>query len=104
MNTILISVVLLGVLGIAIGLLLGVAGKFFAVEVDERVDQVRECLPGNNCGGCGYAGCDAVAAAIVNGEAEITVCPVCRKDRGYSRCRGRSWRENGSQSALRRDM
>ena len=53
MNTILISVVLLGVLGIAIGLLLGVAGKFFAVEVDERVDQVRECLPGNNCGGCG---------------------------------------------------
>ena len=50
MNTILISMVLLGVLGIAIGLLLGVAGKFFAVEVDERVEQVRECLPGNNCG------------------------------------------------------
>ncbi len=30
MNTIIISVVLLGVLGIAIGLLLGVAGKFFS--------------------------------------------------------------------------
>lgn len=76
MNTILISMVLLGVLGIAIGLLLGVAGKFFAVEVDERVEQVRECLPGNNCGGCGYAGCDALAEAIVAGKAEVNGCPV----------------------------
>ena len=107
MNTILISVVLLGVLGIAIGLLLGVAGKFFAVEVDERVDQVRECLPGNNCGGCGFPGCDGLAEAIVSGSAEVMSCrrgARCGKDRGYSRCRGRSWRENGSQSALRRDM
>ena len=76
MNTILISVVLLGVLGIAIGLLLGVAGKFFAVEVDERVDQVRECLPGNNCGGCGFPGCDGLAEAIVSGSAEVNGCPV----------------------------
>ena len=76
MNTILISMVLLGVLGIAIGLLLGVAGKFFAVEVDERVEQVRECLPGNNCGGCGYAGCDALAKAIAAGEAPVNACPV----------------------------
>ena len=41
-------------LGILIGILLGVAGKVFAVETDERVEKVRECLPGNNCGGCGY--------------------------------------------------
>ncbi len=72
MNTIIISVVLLGVLGIAIGLLLGVAGKFFAVEVDERVDLVRECLPGNNCGGCGFPGCDGLAG----GDAEVNGCPV----------------------------
>ncbi len=76
MNTIILSIVLLGVLGIAIGLLLGVAGKFFAVEVDERVDQVRECLPGNNCGGCGYPGCDGLAEAIVAGNAEVNGCPV----------------------------
>ena len=49
-TTIIFSVVLLAVLGILIGILLGVAGKFFAVETDERVVQVRECLPGNNCG------------------------------------------------------
>lgn len=70
------SVALLAVLGILIGILLGVAGKLFAVETDERVLGVRENLPGNNCGGCGYAGCDALAEAIVKGEAEVSACPV----------------------------
>ena len=54
MTVFIFSVVLLAVLGILIGILLGVAGKVFAVETDERVEKVRECLPGNNCGGCGY--------------------------------------------------
>ena len=57
MTVFIFSVVLLAVLGILIGILLGVAGKVFAVETDERVEKVRECLPGNNCGGCGYPGC-----------------------------------------------
>ena len=53
MTVFIFSVVLLAVLGILIGILLGVAGKVFAVETDERVVKVRECLPGSNCGGCG---------------------------------------------------
>ena len=36
-------------------------GKKFAVEVDQKEIDVRAELPGNNCGGCGYAGCDALA-------------------------------------------
>ena len=48
----------------------------FAVEVDERVVKVRECLPGNNCGGCGYPGCDGLADAIVAGTAPVNGCPV----------------------------
>lgn len=76
MTVFIFSVVLLAVLGILIGVLLGVAGKVFAVETDERVVQVRECLPGNNCGGCGYPGCDGLAEAIVAGEAEVNGCPV----------------------------
>lgn len=76
MTVFIFSVVLLAVLGILIGILLGVAGKVFAVETDERVVQVRECLPGNNCGGCGYPGCDGLAEAIVAGEAEVNGCPV----------------------------
>src|SRR5699024_6122115 len=35
-----------------------------------------EALPGNNCGGGGYAGCSGLAAAIVKGEAEVGSCPV----------------------------
>ena len=33
--------------------------------------QSLEFLPGNNCGGCGYAGCSGLAAAIVKGEAPV---------------------------------
>ncbi|MBQ5560499.1 MAG: RnfABCDGE type electron transport complex subunit B [Lachnospiraceae bacterium] len=66
----------IGITGLLIGLLLGIAGKKFAVEVDEREAKVRELLPGNNCGGCGYAGCDAMAQAIAKGEAPANGCPV----------------------------
>ena len=55
---------------------LGVAGKKFAVEVDEKEVAIREALPGNNCGGCGYPGCDGLAAAIAKGEAPVNRCPV----------------------------
>ena len=48
----------------------------FAVETDEREVAVREALPGNNCGGCGYPGCDGLAAAIAKGEAPVNACPV----------------------------
>mgnify|MGYP006987702461 CR=1 FL=1 len=33
-------------MGIVSSILLGVAAKVFAVEVDERIPLVRECLPG----------------------------------------------------------
>ena len=73
---VLITVVLLGVIGLLIGELLVFAGNKFKVEVDQKEIDVRECLPGNNCGACGYAGCDAVAAAIARGEAPVNACPV----------------------------
>ncbi len=51
-------------------------GKKFAVEVDQKEIDVRAELPGNNCGGCGYAGCDGLAKAIAAGEADCGACPV----------------------------
>lgn len=69
MQEIIVATLVIGVIGLVIGIALVAAGKKFYVAVDERVTQVRECLPGNNCGACGYAGCDAVASAIVSGEA-----------------------------------
>lgn len=73
---IIIATCLIAGVGLLIGLLLGFAGKAFEVEVDEKEIAVRDCLPGNNCGGCGYAGCDALAKAIANGEAGAGSCPV----------------------------
>ena len=48
--------IVVGVTGLLIGILLGIAAIKFYVETDSRVEAVRECLPGSNCGGCeGYA-------------------------------------------------
>ncbi len=76
MAGIITAAVVVGGVGLIIGILLSVAGKAFAIEVDEKEIAVREVLPGNNCGGCGYAGCDALAKAIAAGEAAVSACPV----------------------------
>ncbi len=76
MQSILIATVAVAIIGLLIGVLLVIVGNKFKVETDPREAAVREFLPGNNCGGCGYAGCDAMAAAIVAGEAPVSGCPV----------------------------
>ena len=73
---IIVATLIVGVTGLVIGLLLGLAGEKFKVEVDEKELQVRDLLPGNNCGGCGFAGCDGLAKAIAAGEAPTNACPV----------------------------
>jgi Na+-translocating ferredoxin:NAD+ oxidoreductase RNF subunit RnfB len=70
------STLALGSLGLIFGTGLAFASKKFAVEIDARVAQIREAVPGANCGACGYPGCDAFSAAIAKGEAPITGCPV----------------------------
>ena len=75
-GAIMAATVLVAAVGLFIGIFLGVAGNKFAVEVDEKEVAVREALPGNNCGGCGYPGCDGLAAAIAKGEAPVNGCPV----------------------------
>ena len=76
MQGILITTVILTVIGIIVGAGLVFTSKKFYVEVDEKEAAVRAVLPGNNCGACGYAGCDALAAAISKGEAPANACPV----------------------------
>ena len=75
-TAVIIAAVIVGGTGLFIGVFLGLAGKKFAVEVDEREEAILGVLPGNNCGGCGYAGCSGLAAAIAKGEAEVGSCPV----------------------------
>ena len=74
MGEILIAIGILGGLGVVFGAVLAAASKVFYVETDPRLDKLNECLPGANCGGCGYAGCGGYAEAVLNGEAEIGKC------------------------------
>ena len=76
MTGILTAVLVLSLLGAAFGLLLIGAGKIFEMPSNPIRDQVRSALPGANCGGCGYAGCDALADAIAAGKAPVNTCPV----------------------------
>ena len=71
---ILIAIGILGGLGLIFGLVLAIASKVFYVETDPRLDELNECLPGANCGGCGYAGCGGYAEAVLKGEAAIGKC------------------------------
>lgn len=72
----LLPVLVFLLLGGLMGALLAFASRIFAVKTDERVEAIQECLPGANCGGCGYTGCAALAQAIVKGEAAVNACTV----------------------------
>lgn len=69
-----ISVLFFLIIGAVAGALLTVAGKIFFVKTDETVEKITEALPGANCGGCGFAGCEAYAQAIASGAAKPNLC------------------------------
>lgn len=72
---IILAVVIVALIGIIIGIGLSFASSVFSVKKDEIEEAVRECLPGANCGACGYSGCDGYALAISKGETEnISLC------------------------------
>lgn len=70
MNPVLIAVIVLAAIALLCGLMLVFASKFMAVPVDEKFAAIRACLPGANCGGCGYPGCDGYAKALAEGSDE----------------------------------
>ncbi len=76
LNSILFPILVLGVMGVIFGCVLGFASIVFKVERDPKIDEIRACLPGANCGGCGFAGCDALAEAIASGKSPVNGCPV----------------------------
>ena len=66
---------MLGLGGVS-GVILGIASKVFYVWEDPRIAEVENCLAGANCGACGFTGCGACAAAIVEGRAPVGACIV----------------------------
>lgn len=71
-----IPTILVATIGALAGIMLTIAAKIMFVPVDERIEACTEALPGANCGGCGYAGCSDYAAAVVNNDVSLTLCPV----------------------------
>jgi Na+-translocating ferredoxin:NAD+ oxidoreductase RNF subunit RnfB len=79
-STVVISVAVLGSLGLIFGALIAVANKKFWVWEDPRIDDVAAMLPGNNCGGCGQPGCRAFAEHLVAGTIQPAQCTVMSPD------------------------
>lgn len=67
MGGIINAIWVLAATGAMCAIMLILASKYMKVEVDKKFEQVRACLPGANCGACGYAGCDGYAAALCDG-------------------------------------
>lgn len=76
MNTILVPVIGMSVIGLFWAIVVVVVNKKFHVEENPLIEQVIGCLPGVNCGACGFAGCGALGEAIVEQNVDPTVCPV----------------------------
>lgn len=70
--TVLIATLIVAVIGLICAIMLVLASKFFAVPEDKRLSDIRECLPGANCGACGYAGCDGYAKALAEDDSVKT--------------------------------
>lgn len=79
MNIIISAIVLILVVALIAGILLSYASKVFAVQEDPLFLELREQLPGANCGGCGYAGCDDYAHALAEQDPNAEEPVPCTK-------------------------
>ncbi len=69
------GLIVLAVLGVIFGVALAIVAARFVVKVDPKVEQVRDTLPGANCGACGFAGCMGYAENVVgNLDVAVNLC------------------------------
>ncbi len=67
-------VIAAAVIALIAGLILAVASVVFAVPRDEKTEELKELLPGANCGACGYSGCEGYARAMAHEGAAVGLC------------------------------
>lgn len=77
---IILALLFFAILGGVLGFLLALFDKKMKVKEDPRIEEVASLLPGANCGGCGFAGCSGLAAAIVSGEASMGKCAALKAE------------------------
>ena len=71
---ILIAFLVVAGIALLLGIMLALISHFFSVPEDPTQEKVRACLPGVNCGACGYTGCDDYAAALAAGGVAPNLC------------------------------
>lgn len=69
------AIISLTSLGVALGLLLGLAARYLKVEGNPLIAEIEQLLPGAQCGQCGFPGCSGAAQALAEGSAPVTLCP-----------------------------
>lgn len=72
----LLATLILTSIGLLLGAGLGWAARVLAVSNDNPLlIEIEKLMPGSQCGQCGFPGCSAAAAALVEGKAAPTCCP-----------------------------
>ena len=75
-----LSVLILGGVGLGFAMLIALAHSKLRVWEDPRIDAVAGMLPGVNCGACGLPGCRGFAEKAVAGEIQPAKCNVLNED------------------------
>ena len=70
-----IAVVTIALIALIAGLALSYASRTLPPDTGDLVETVNKLLPQTQCAQCGYPGCRPYAQAIVDGSAEINLCP-----------------------------
>ncbi|MBQ3748817.1 MAG: ferredoxin, partial [Kiritimatiellae bacterium] len=56
-----IAILIIAGIGFVAALALAVSDRYLSVKEDPRIGMLTAALPGANCGGCGFPGCDGYA-------------------------------------------
>ena len=69
------AVFTIALIALVAGLGLAIAYRRLPGAESDLVEQVNDLLPQTQCAQCGYPGCRPYAEAVVDGSAEINLCP-----------------------------
>lgn len=70
-----IAILTVALIALVAGLTLSFASRRLPSDAGELVEHVNDLLPQTQCAQCGYPGCRPYANAIVDGSADINLCP-----------------------------
>jgi len=73
------AILIMSGLGFIFGFILSYASKKLEVKVDTVLQDLIGCLPGVNCGACGYPSCKSYAEAVFKEECAKDLCKVGKK-------------------------